>query len=196
MRGRPRQRWLATTGPPMMCLTASASAAGHGMDSRCKNSTANWEIRPCGYQCLCSGFRIRHVPESSINSGVMKSTKESIERFPDEHDTSNQRRQWNWMNRREGMRRRVKPDRESNEGGASEEPRRCYGPERSLGQVTAQVPRNQLRSKRCPCTNRNNSRANHQRSVPRQPHSVRQHGMFPVFYANSVIEERMASIEQ
>ena len=32
--GRPRQRWLAITGPPMMCLTASASHAGHGMDSR------------------------------------------------------------------------------------------------------------------------------------------------------------------
>src|SRR6266478_6880279 len=32
--GRPRQRCPATTSPPMMCLTASASHTGHGTDSR------------------------------------------------------------------------------------------------------------------------------------------------------------------
>src|SRR6266849_7259344 len=34
--GRPRQRCPATTSPPMMCLTASASHTGHGTDSRCR----------------------------------------------------------------------------------------------------------------------------------------------------------------
>ena len=33
---RPRQRCPATTSPPMMCLTASASHTGQGADSRCK----------------------------------------------------------------------------------------------------------------------------------------------------------------
>src|SRR5215831_17580178 len=40
--GRPRQRWLATTVPPMMCLRVSASHAGLGMDSR--GNTSRFEL--------------------------------------------------------------------------------------------------------------------------------------------------------
>ena len=56
--------------------------------------------------------------------------------------------------------------------------------------------RNKLCSKDRGCTNRKNSRADHQRSVPWQPHSVRQYGVFPIFYAKAAIEERMAPVQQ
>jgi len=56
--------------------------------------------------------------------------------------------------------------------------------------------RDELCSKGRRCTNWKDSRTDHQGSVPWQPYSVRQYGMFPVFYAEAFIEERMASVEQ
>jgi len=40
--GQPRKRYPATTSPPMMCLTASASHTGHGTDSKCRPLA--WEL--------------------------------------------------------------------------------------------------------------------------------------------------------
>src|ERR1700680_3140029 len=48
--GRPRKPCPATTSPPMMCLTASASHTGHGTDSRYKSPRLNLHhtgIGPC-----------------------------------------------------------------------------------------------------------------------------------------------------
>src|SRR5258708_5564544 len=44
--GRPRQQCPATTSPPMMCRTASASHTGHGTDSKCKTPRLTTAIGP------------------------------------------------------------------------------------------------------------------------------------------------------